>query len=74
MIKYFFSYSLFGIAYLSFTFSGWISWLLPVYVFGLLPLIELFTKPSVNTEELGSISQKRDYDFIIYLVFIYFDS
>lgn len=69
-IKYLFSYLSLAIAYVGMLQGGWKVWLLVVYGFVLVPLIELFFKGSMfnfSEEEEKQFVNDKLFDWIIYL-------
>ncbi|MCY7422976.1 MAG: alkane 1-monooxygenase [Chitinophagaceae bacterium] len=62
---------LFYLAYLSFTYTGWITFLPIVWSYVVIPLAELFIKPNENnlldTEEAIAKSD-RLYDYLLYII------
>jgi alkane 1-monooxygenase len=62
---------LFCLAYLSFTYTGWITFLPIVWSYVVIPLAELFIKPNENnlldTEEAIAKSN-RLYDYMLYII------
>lgn len=69
-LSYLFSYVLLPLAFFSFTGSGWVAWLPIIYGFGLIPLFELWFKPSaLNLTEVESNTANSElfFDIVIYL-------
>ena len=72
-LKYLLPVSLYFLAYLSFTQTGWVVWITLMYSWILIPVIELFFKPddknlSKASEEL--IAKDVTYDYLLYFFVI----
>lgn len=82
IIKYLFVLTAPAVGFLGFYFKGPWTWALPIYAYGLVPLVELLNRGSVkNMSEMEEEVAKKDrlYDYIIYsmvplqwTMFIYF--
>jgi len=69
-LKYISAYSIPFIAVLSISLQGIYTYLTPIYVFGLIPIIELFTSSSeenLDNETRLSKSKKRLFDWLLYI-------
>ena len=70
-LKYLLPFSVFALTTLSFTGTGFVTWLPLVYAFGLIPLLELFLKPDpANLEGAEEELARNDsfYDVLLYAV------
>lgn len=70
-LKYLTVLSLPVTAAISFTTSGWLTFLPVIYAFGAIPLLELFFKPqpeNINEAERELRKQDRWYDYMLYLI------
>jgi alkane 1-monooxygenase len=70
-IKYLNPLFVFGLAYFTFTLQGIYCWMIPVYAFVFVPLVELLLRP--NPENLSATEEEmrkndRLYDYILYIV------
>ncbi len=70
-IKYLNPLIMFALAYISFTHTGILCWLVMFYSWGFVPLLELFVKP--NTRNMTAAEQElakvdKLYDYLLYLV------
>lgn len=69
-IKYIFSYLSLAIAYVGIYFGGWTVFLLVIYAFVIIPLIELFlegSKYNLSKEEERIMAKDPIFDYLIYL-------
>lgn len=69
-LKYLIGYSIPLAAIAGILFPSWLAYLTPLYAFGLLPLMELFTKPdpsNLSEEEEQKKQTSSFYDFMLYL-------
>lgn len=69
-LKYISAYSIPLVAFIGIWQQGWLSYLTPIYVFVLIPIVELFTPASTeNLSEEDRLSQnkKKIFDFLLYL-------
>ncbi|WP_405208924.1 alkane 1-monooxygenase [Aquimarina sp. LLG6339-5] len=69
-LKYISAYTIPFVAFLSIWLQGMYTYLTPVYVFGLIPFLELFTTASTENLEKDtrlSKSKKRLFDWLLYL-------
>lgn len=69
-LKYLFSYLSLVIGYLGIYFGGWMSYLLVVYAFVFIPLVELLlqgSKYNLSKEEEAIMSQDKWFDWVVYL-------
>jgi alkane 1-monooxygenase len=60
-------------AYVAFTFNGFYVWLVPLYAFAFIPLIELLIKPNaanLSTVEEELVKQDKVYDYLLYVVVV----
>ncbi len=70
-LKYVAAFTIPMVAIVSFLSSGWMTFLPLVYVFGLLPIVELLTKPSadeIDHELERKLVQSRYFDWLLYLM------
>jgi alkane 1-monooxygenase len=70
-VKYLLPFSVFALAALSFTRTGFFTWLPLAYAFGLIPLVELFLKPDPANMDATEEELKRNdplYDMLLYAV------
>ena len=69
-LKYFSVLSLPIVVYISFTNYGWLTYLPIAFVFGFIPLLELFIKPNKNNftkEEEKKEKENNLYTYLLYL-------
>ncbi|MFN4123778.1 MAG: alkane 1-monooxygenase [Flavobacteriales bacterium] len=69
-LKYLIGYSIPAAAIIGIFYPTWFAYLTPIYAFGFLPLIELFTKPdpaNLSEEEEQRKHNSPFYDFMLYL-------
>lgn len=69
-LKYLIGYSIPLAAIAGILYPSWLAYLTPLYAFGLLPLMELFTKPdpsNLSEEEEQKKQASSFYDFMLYL-------
>lgn len=69
-LKYLFSYLSLVIGYIGIYFGGWTTFLLVVYAFGIIPLVELFlagSKYNLSREEEKIMAKDSLFDYLIYL-------
>lgn len=69
-LKYLIGYSIPAAAIIGILYPQWFAYLTPIYAFGILPLLELFTKPDPSnlSEEVELQKQNATfYDFMLYL-------
>ena len=69
-LKYISAYSIPIVALLSIYLKGTYTFLTPIYVFGIIPLIELFTpssKENLDTNSRISKTKKKIFDWLLYL-------
>ena len=69
ILKYLFVFTAPAVGFLGFYFKGPWTWALPIYAYGLVPLVELLNKGSVkNMTEMEEEVAKKDrlYDYIVY--------
>lgn len=68
-IKYFSPVIVYVLAFISFSFTGWLTWLALFYAWVLMPLVELFIRPDEkNFDEAEAEIVKADkfYDYLLY--------
>ena len=69
-IKYLSPITVYLLAYLSFTYTGWLTWSPMIYAWILLPMLELFLKPDgKNLDAAEEEMAKKDklYDYLLYI-------
>jgi len=62
---------MFVYAWISFTYTGWLTFIPVIWAYLLIPMLELFTKPNpanVDAAEEELVKSDRTYDFILYSV------
>ena len=70
-LKYTTPFTVYVLAIISFTNTGWACWLALIYAWILIPVVELFLKPNLkNLEQAEEVLAKQDktYDYILYLI------
>lgn len=69
VLKYISPAIVYVLAFIAFSFSGWLTWLAIIYAWILLPLIELILKPdtkNLNEAEAEIAKDDRYYDYLLY--------
>jgi alkane 1-monooxygenase len=69
--KYVFAFISIGIGVCGLVFDGWVTWALVAYGFGLIPLIELFTKGNTlnwTKEQEEDLIKDRFFDVLVYSI------
>ncbi len=70
-VKYLYPFILFILAWISFTYTGWLTFIPVIWAYFLIPLFELFTKPdprNIDAAEEELVKADRFYDYILYMV------
>ena len=71
VFKYLSPISIYGLAILAFTYTGFYTWLPMIYAWVLLPLTELFLKPDEHNMEAAEeelAKKNRLYDYMLYII------
>jgi len=72
VFKYLSPISIYGLAILAFTYTGFYTWLPMVYAWVLLPVTELFLKPDEHNLEAAEeelAKKNRLYVYMLYIIF-----
>jgi alkane 1-monooxygenase len=70
-LKYCYPFLLFIYAWVSFTYTGWLTFIPVIWAYFLIPLLEVFTKPdpkNIDAAEEELVKADRVYDYILYSV------
>jgi len=74
VFKYLSPISIYLLAIIAFSYTGWLAWLPMMYAWVLLPLIELFIKPDERNMEAAEeelARQNRIYDYMLYIIVLF---
>jgi len=70
-IGYLLAYLSMGLGVVGLTFNGWFTFLLPIYAFIVIPLLELalpFSEENLSKEEEEKLLRNKIYDWVVYLI------
>ena len=74
-IKYALPFIIYFAAFRSFTITGWMVWIPLIWAWILIPLVELFARPSeknLDAAEEEMAKSDRIYDIFLYLLFLFY--